>query len=477
MTAEDFEKLKKRNELILESAGEGIYGLDCDGNTTFVNPAAADMIGWEPEELIGKSQHDILHHSRPDGSPYPNTQCPIYAAFKDGMVHTVRDEVFWRKDGTSFPVEYTSTPIRESGRLAGAVVVFRDVTKERAAEEELQKAYSEVKRLKEQLEQENVYLREEIKFDYDFTDIIGKSAAIKKVLKKIEQVAPTNSTVLILGETGTGKELLARAVHNISPRRERPLVKVNCSALPANLIESELFGHEKGAFTGAVSRKIGRFELADGGTIFLDEIGDLPIDLQAKLLRVLQEGEFERVGNPQTMKVDTRIIAATNRNLEKAIQEGEFREDLFYRLNIFPIDSPPLQDRKEDIPLLVSYFCDKLGAKVGKNIDSVSRSAMDALIDYSWPGNVRELENIIERAVILSEREVLEAGDWMPSDKQKAARPDEIPTLEESERGLIIEALELTGWRVSGEKGAAKVLGLNPSTLQSRMRKLGIGKR
>lgn len=475
----ELEGLRIRNELILNAAGEGIYGLDSEGNTTFVNPAAAEMIGWTAEELIGKSQHKILHHSRADGSHYPGTECPIYAAFKDGKVHTVKDEVFWRKDGSSFPVEYVSTPIWEKGKVVGAVVVFRDVTKEKEAEEALKKAYSEVEKLKNQLEQENIYLQEEIKEEYNFAEIIGKSDAIKKVLKKIEQVAQTNSTVLILGETGTGKELLARAVHNNSKRTDRPLVKVNCSALPANLIESELFGHEKGAFTGAITKKIGRFELSNGGTIFLDEIGDLPLDLQAKLLRVLQEGEFERLGNPNTVKVNTRVIAATNRDLEADIDKGDFREDLFYRLNVFPLNSPALRNRKEDIPLLVKHFCEKLSVKVGKRVKSVNKNVMQRLLEYNWPGNVRELENVIERAVIISESSTLQLGEWLPKLKavDHLSDSNEISTLEELERQHIIKTLELTGGRVSGEKGAAKILGLNSSTLESRMRKLGISKK
>jgi len=477
--SKELEVLRIRNELILNAAGEGIYGLDSEGNTTFVNPAAAEMIGWNPEELIGKSQHKMLHHSRADGSHYPGTECPIYAAFKDGKVHTVKDEVFWRKDGSSFPAEYVSTPIWGKGKLVGAVVVFRDVTKEREAEEALRKAYSEIEKLKNQLEQENVYLQEEIKEEYNFAEIIGKSDAIKKVLKKIEQVAQTNSTVLILGETGTGKELLARALHNNSIRSNRPLVKVNCSALPANLIESELFGHEKGAFTGAIAKKIGRFELSDGGTIFLDEIGDLPLDLQAKLLRVLQEGEFERLGNPNTVKVNTRVIAATNRDLEAAIDKRDFREDLFYRLNVFPLNSPALRNRKEDIPLLVKHFCEKLSVKVGKRVKSVNKNVMERLLEYNWPGNVRELENVIERAVIISESSTLQPGEWLPKLKAVDHLPEsnEISTLEELERQHIIKTLELTSGRVSGEKGAAKILGLNSSTLESRMRKLGISKR
>jgi PAS domain S-box-containing protein len=404
-----FQQLQRQNELILHAAGEGIYGLDAEGKTTFVNPAAAKLLGCEPDELIGRSMHALLHHTKSDGSPYPPEECPIYAAFKDGQVHRVDDEVFWRKDGSSFPVEYTSTPIREQGELAGAVVVFWDISKRRRAEDALQKAHgdlanalSEVENLKNRLQAENVYLQEEIKLEHNFEEIVSQSEALKKELRKLEQVATTDATVLILGETGTGKELLARAVHNLSPRRDRPLVKVNCAALPADLIESELFGHEKGAFTGAHARKIGRFELADGGTIFLDEIGDLPLALQAKLLRVLQEGEFERLGNPHTIKVDVRIIAATNRDLEKAIESGDFRGDLYYRLNVFPIKSPPLRERQEDIPLLVAHFVKKYGAKLGKNIEIIPQKVMDILLAYAWPGNVRELENIIERAVILA---------------------------------------------------------------------------
>jgi transcriptional regulator with GAF, ATPase, and Fis domain len=296
------------------------------------------------------------------------------------------------------------------------------------------------------------------------------------VLRQIEQVASTDATVLIMGESGTGKELMARAVHNISNRSKRPLVKVNCATLPANLIESELFGHEKGAFTGAMERKIGRFELADGGSIFLDEIGELPVELQSKLLRVLQEGEFERLGNPKTMKVNVRVIAATNRNLHLAIEKKEFREDLYYRLNVFPITCPPLRDRKEDIPLLVKHFCQKHEGKIGRKINNVSPKVIDALIAYDWPGNIRELENIIERAMILNPGGVLEYGEWIPTEKvsSNGKSSSSVSKLEDVEKEHIIEALKKTGWKVSGEKGAAKILGLNPTTLEARMKKMGI---
>jgi PAS domain S-box-containing protein len=346
------------------------------------------------------------------------------------------------------------------------------------ANNELARRYSEIESLKNQLQLENKYLQEEIKLTYNFEEIISRSKDFQKVLQKIQQVASTDATVLILGESGTGKELIARAVHNISNRSKRPLVKVNCATLPANLIESELFGHEKGAFTGALDRKIGRFELADGGSIFLDEIGELPVELQAKLLRVLQEGEFERLGNPKTMKVNVRVIAATNRNLQQAIEKKEFREDLYYRLNVFPIICPPLRDRKEDIPLLVKHFCQKHEGKIGRKITQVAPKVMEALMAYDWPGNIRELENIIERAMILSNGNSLELGEWLPVEKVHSATNGQSEArsskLEDVEKAHIIEVLRKTGWKVSGEKGAAKILGLNATTLEARMKKMGI---
>jgi len=468
--------LQSQNELILRAAGEGIYGLDTEGKTTFVNPAAAKMLGWEAEELIGQPMHTVLHHTKPDGGAFPREECPVYAAFKDGKVHRVDDEVFWRKDGSSFPVEYTSTPILESGKLTGAVVVFWDITERKQAEDALHNALTEVRQLTERLEAENVYLQEEIKTTHNFEEIIGQGRPIKGVLKAIETVAPTDASVLVLGETGTGKELVARAIHNLSPRKDKALVKVNCAALPSGLIESELFGHEKGAFTGALSRRIGRFELAHGGTIFLDEIGDLPLELQAKLLRVLQDGEFERVGGTGSIKVNVRVIAATNRDLEKSVQEQHFRQDLFYRLNVFPIHIPALRERKEDIPLLVKYFSAKYGKKLGRKIETVPKKVMDSLTSYTWPGNARELENVIERSVILSPGSQLELADWLPK-QGISSQGNKVPTLEELERRHIIEVLEMTSWRVSGDSGAARFLDVKPTTLESRMKKLGISRK
>jgi transcriptional regulator with GAF, ATPase, and Fis domain len=340
------------------------------------------------------------------------------------------------------------------------------------AAEELQAALAEVEQLKNRLQIENVYLQEEIKTEHNFEEIIGRSAALKKVLRGVEQVASSDATVLIRGETGTGKELIARAIHNLSQRKHTPLVKVNCGAIPANLVESELFGHEKGAFTGALQRRIGRFEMADGGTIFLDEVGELPSDTQVKLLRVLQDGEFERVGSSKPMKVDVRIIAATNRNLSTAITEGAFRQDLFYRLDVFPLEMPPLRDRKTDIPLLANFFINKFGKKMGKDIKGVSKATLERMESYSWPGNIRELQNVIERAVVTASGSTLEIDDAILG-ADSTSRAD-VEALQHVERAHIIRVLKQTNWVVHGQAGAAAILRINPSTLRFRMQKLGI---
>ena len=335
-------------------------------------------------------------------------------------------------------------------------------------------ALAEIKKLKAQLEAEREYLKEEIKLEYNHENIIGQSDGLKYVLYKSEQIADSNTIVLVLGETGTGKELVARAIHSLSQCKNRALVKVNCAALPANLIESELFGHEKGAFTGSHSRHIGRFEVANGTTLFLDEIGELPVELQAKLLRVIQDGEFERLGSSRTIKVDTRIIAATNRNLEAEVKKGNFREDLWYRLNVFPITMPPLRDRKDDIPLLVDYYVKKISRRMGKMIGVIPAGVMDALQHYAWPGNVRELENVLERAVINSSGPKLRLVDELK--KQSSDSDTKHKTMEAVERDHILRVLEQTRWKVGGKNSAAEILGLDRSTLRARMRKLNIQK-
>jgi formate hydrogenlyase transcriptional activator len=350
--------------------------------------------------------------------------------------------------------------------------IFASALTRKRAEQSLHKVISEVRRLKEQLEAENIYLRKKINIEHHLDKIIGHSAGLKHVLYRASQVAQTDTTVLIFGETGTGKNLVAAAIHNLSLRKDRPLITVNCAALPANLIESELFGREKGAFTGADARQAGRFEIAHNATICLDEIGELPLELQVKLLRLIQHGEFERLGSPHTRKVDVRIIATTNRNLEEEVHKGKFRQDLYYRLNVFPITIPPLRDRKEDIPLLAETFSDNYSKMLGKKIASISKNMMKSLLDYPWPGNIRELESVIERSVILCPGPVLRLADKLTTPSYKPI--NRRLTLQEMEREYILTILSETRWRIGGKNGAAVILGLHPSTLRSRMRKLGI---
>jgi PAS domain S-box-containing protein len=365
-----------------------------------------------------------------------------------------------------------------TGELTRAnVQLLQEVDERKRAEESLRMAFAEINQLKDRLQAENIYLQQEVAREYNFGEIIGQSNAMSYVFFRVEQVAPQDATVLLLGETGTGKGMVARAIHSSSARKDRPMITVNCTSLPANLIESELFGREKGAFTGAIARQMGRFELADGGTIFLDEIGEMPLELQCKLLRVIQDGEFERLGSPRTIKVNVRIIAASNRNLEDEIRDGRFREDLFYRLNVFPITIPPLRQRKEDIPLLVNHFVAKFNKKIGKKITTVPNETMNVLQGYHWPGNVRELESVIERAVITSQGNALQVLDRFDiSSKTGEQTEQDVKALAELEQDHILQVLLKTGWRIEGKNGAALLLGLNPSTLRARMRKYGIAR-
>jgi formate hydrogenlyase transcriptional activator len=350
--------------------------------------------------------------------------------------------------------------------------MFANALARTRADRALRESLLEIEGLKQRLERENIYLQKEVKLLVEH-NIVGQSTAMKTVLAQAEQVAPTDSTVIILGETGTGKELLARAIHNTSKRKNRPLVTVNCASLPPTLIESELFGREKGAYTGALTRMVGRFEVADGSTLFLDEIGELPVDLQSKLLRVLEEGVFERLGSTRPIRVNVRLIAATNRDLANDVKEGRFRKDLYYRLNVFPIAIPSLRDRAEDIPLMVWTFVNEFQQKMGKRIESIPRKSMEALQSYTWPGNGRELRNVIERAMILSRTDTLEVT--MPGGPEIGSADAPLDqSLEDVERGHILSVLQKTRWRVTGKGSAAEILGLKGSTLQSRMKKLGI---
>jgi PAS domain S-box-containing protein len=430
-----------------------MHSLDENGRLLEVNQFWLDTLGYERAEVIGRPVYDFV---APDQRELVrNTLIPRLA--RDGFLKDVEAQA-QKKNGETVDLIVASIVKRDpAGRFLYSQTSLVDVTVERRTQ------------------RENVYLQETLQAELNFEEIVGASAAIQTVFNAIEMVAPTDSTVLLLGETGTGKELIARAVHNRSRRRQTVMVKLNCGALPASLIESELFGHERGAFTGAIAQKKGRFELAHRGTIFLDEAGELPLEAQTRLLRVLQEQEFERVGGFQTIKADVRVIAATNRDLEQEVQRGVFRADLFYRLNVFPIEVPPLRDRREDIPLLAAYFVRKFSQRMGKRIEAIGRPVQDQLYHYNWPGNVRELANLLERAVILCQGDTLQPQHIaVGRPRSSASELDGLPTLEEGERRLILRALEQTGGVLAGPNGAAELLGINRSTLWSRIRKLGI---
>jgi PAS domain S-box-containing protein len=492
--SDELRRLRTRHQLILDSAGEGVYGLDAEGCTTFVNEAATRILGWRAEDVIGQPLHDIHHHSHADGSPYPREDCPIYAAISDGQVHQVDHEVFWRTDGSSVPVEYTSTPIREDGAITGAVVVFRDISARKEIECQREEAWQEIMRLKEQLEQERDYLRDEININSNFGEIIGDSQALKRTLAQIEAVAATSASVLVNGESGVGKEMIARAIHVHSPRADKPLVKVNCASIPSELFESEFFGHVRGAFTGAHKDRVGRMQLANGGTLFLDEIGEIPLEQQGKLLRALQENEFERVGDEKTIRVDVRVVAATNRDLRAAIEAGKFRQDLYYRLSVFPIEVPPLRQRMEDIAPLSQHFLALICSDLGREALRLTQQHVDYLMRHDWPGNIRELKNVLERAVILSSGQQLRLDLAMPEDEdgvplaralQTASATVDLatdgayltePELREREKANMVAVLDAAAWRISGPDGAAELLGVKPSTLAYRMKIFGIEK-
>ncbi|MCG9739612.1 sigma 54-interacting transcriptional regulator [Shewanella insulae] len=460
------------NRLLLNAVGEGIYGFDLEGNAVFINPAAERMTGWKAEELLGKNIHDCHHHSHADGSPYPQEECPIYNTLHDGIAREISHDLFWRKDGSSFPVHYTSTPVYKQDRLIGVVAIFRDISIQKQTEASLREALKQVQALSEKLANENDYLLTELASHRQEVNISGESEAIQSLIQQIKLVANTSSTVLINGENGTGKELVARNIHALSDRSDQPLVSVNCAAFSPTLLESELFGHEKGAFTGATSRRKGRFELAHRGTLFLDEVAELSLEAQSKLLRVIQEQEFERVGSSTPIKVDIRLVTATHHDLLKRVQQGLFRMDLYYRLNVFPLHVPPLRERLQDIPLLVKDIVLNLNHKLGKKIKGVSKQGMQHLMTYHWPGNVRELQNVIERQTILCHGQILQIPALQAA--PQAQDKGESQTLQQVEAAHIRRTLKRLNWRISGPNGAANVLGLPASTLRSRMLKLGI---
>ncbi len=492
-----------RYRRLFETAQDGILLLNADtGQILDVNPFLLRMLGYSHKDFLGKKLWEIgpfvdiaasrLRFSELQTKGYVRYEhlpletkddrlidvefvSNVYLVDQEKIIQcNIRDITLRKQAEEALRKAYDEMDLRVKERTVELVEanqqLLLEIEERKKAEELLQEALKEVRQLKNQLSEENLYLKEEYNLLHAHEDIVGSSEAIKTVLMQIEQVAGTESTVLIQGATGTGKELVANAIHGLSARKNRLAIKVNCAALPPTLIESELFGREKGAFTGALSKQSGRFELADASTIFLDEIDALPLELQAKLLRVLESGEFERLGSPRTVKVDVRIISATNRDLAGLVSEGEFREDLYYRLNVFQITVPPLRDRREDILPLVWSFVQEFSKRMGKRIESIPQNSVEALQAYPWPGNVRELRNVTERAMIITNGPVLHLE--VPKIAQSGG--DQCGTLEEAEKRHIIEALNTTGWRVSGKDGAAEILGINPKTLASRMQRLGI---
>ncbi|MFC1799163.1 sigma-54 interaction domain-containing protein [Thermodesulfobacteriota bacterium] len=464
-------KSEERYLMALESSTDGIWDWNILSDTVFYSDRFREILGVLPEELpvTMESFRSRLH---------PEDADVTWAAIERHLQERVPFNVEYRLQTKSGKYlwflargQAVWDPAGNAVRMSGWI---QDITERKLGELNLQDALFEIKELKDRLEAERAYLQEEIKLEYNYENIIGQSDEINYVLYKVEQIAATDTTVMVLGETGTGKELVARAIHSLSPHKNRALVKINCATLPANLIESELFGHEKGAFTGAHARQMGRFEVGNGAALFLDEIGELPLELQPKLLRVIQDGEFERLGSSQTIKVNVRMIAATNRHLEEEVRKGRFREDLWYRLNVFPITVPPLRERREDISLLVDFFVEKISKRLGKSIESIPATVMNALQNYHWPGNIRELENVLERAVINSSGPKLHLVDELKKPDKDLTTAKK--TLEEVERDYIARVLEQTQWKVSGKNGAAEILGLDRSTLRARMRKLGIVK-
>jgi formate hydrogenlyase transcriptional activator len=469
---EALHKSEERYALAVAGSMDGLWDWDILSDTVYYSDRFKELLGYLPEEFPG-TMDSFQSHLHPEDADVTWTaverhlkeRIPFNVEYRLKMKSgeyrwfLARGQAIWGREGK---------PVRMAGSIS-------DVTARKQADEEILVAYEEINELKDQLEAERDYLQEEIKLEHNHENIIGSSEPLKYVLYKLEQAATIDSTVLILGETGTGKERVARAIHRTGLRHHRPLVKVSCATLPINLIENELFGHEKGAYTGATAIKTGRFELADNATLFLDEIGELPLELQAKLLRAIEDGEFERLGGSKTIKVNARIIAATNRNLEKEMKEGRFREDLWYRLNVFPITMPPLRERKEDIPSLVSHFVDHYCRQLGKSIEKIPKRVIQTLQGYRWRGNVRELKHVVERAVINSSGPTLRLDDSLEKLPDITAREkDDLKPMAEMEHEYILRVLDKVGWKVEGKSGAAEVLDMNPGTLRSRIKKLGI---
>ena len=471
-----FSELERRNQLILNAAGEGIYGLNAEGKTTFVNRAAQEMLGWTPEDLLGNDIHSIMHHHHLSGEPYHHHDCPIYKSFRFEQVNRIEDEVFWRKDGKPIRVEYISTPIYDHQILAGAVVIFRDITERKENEQKLKNALREVAELHERLEQENAYLQEEIISERAHHTIIGASAAAQQILARIDLVAKTEATVMISGEPGTGKSLVAKEIHQASSRQKRPFIQFNCSSVVPEAVEAELFGQVRGGPYAAKQDKPGKLELANGGTLFLAEVEDLPIEIQGKLLHALQSKRVTRLGDTREKPLDIRVIAATTLSKSRAWATDTLRESLFMFLNVFPITCLPLRDRPEDIPLLAVHLLKIVCQQLNRPTPKITERVIHQLQSYSWPGNIRELRNVIERGAIVSQGSKLQielsVNMWSNGDIM-----DDIKTESELQlliRANLISALRATKGKVSGPAGAAALLDMRPTTVYSRIKSFGV---
>ena len=471
-----FSELERRNQLILNAAGEGIYGLNAEGKTTFVNRAAQEMLGWTPEDLLGNDIHSIMHHHHLSGEPYHHHDCPIYKSFRFEQVNRIEDEVFWRKDGKPIRVEYISTPIYDHQILAGAVVIFRDITERKENEQKLKNALREVAELHERLEQENAYLQEEIISERAHHTIIGASAAAQQILARIDLVAKTEATVMISGEPGTGKSLVAKEIHQASSRQKRPFIQFNCSSVVPEAVEAELFGQVRGGPYAAKQDKPGKLELANGGTLFLAEVEDLPIEIQGKLLHALQSKRVTRLGDTREKPLDIRVIAATTLSKSRAWATDTLRESLFMFLNVFPITCLPLRDRPEDIPFLAVHLLKIVCQQLNRPTPKITERVIHQLQSYSWPGNIRELRNVIERGAIVSQGSKLQVelsvNMWSNGDIM-----DDIKTESELQsliRANLISALRATKGKVSGPAGAAALLDMRPTTVYSRIKSFGV---
>jgi len=470
-TEKELSDSESRYRTVATSATDWIYWQNQDGTLRYVSPSAEAVTGYTNGEFA-ENPALIREIIVPEDRDSWNEHCR--EEFQDSAFREILFRIC-RRDGRIRWIDHRCKLVGGlDGESLGLRVNNRDMTERKQMEGQLEDRLHEIEELKKKLEMENIYLREEVELKHGHEEIVGKSEAMKGLLNKVEQVAPTLSSVLLLGETGTGKDLLAQAIHNLSPRKDRALVTVNCASLPPSLIESELFGREKGAFTGALTRMAGRFEFADGSTLFLDEIGEMPIEMQGKLLQVLETGQFQRLGSSKTIKCDVRLIAATNQDLSRMVEEGKFRQDLYYRLNVFPIFIPPLRERPEDIPPLVWAFVREFEKKMGKRIETIPKKCMEALLSYSWPGNAREVRNMIEHAMILNRDTTLTV--FPLSEEVLPENPVTSSRLEDVERKHILDVLKKTGWRITGKKGAAEILGMKRSTLQSKMKKLGISR-